>query len=268
MTIPRTPSSDDDKSANRSHGSSCVSRTSVPGTASVHSHAPPPSGKGNFHTTTRGRLLAGPGRGSLFDPDEDRGQGFVVSEGGLIRVPTETVVEAVSGSTGHRYRGAASGPRLAPVPTCTRNARPLADHPSRSQTIMISTSTTKTTVQTCQFAVARSERRSLTAMVILLGRARVSGVSMPVMMMILTRRRSSAQRASTSRPPSLATRHASRHRHRRSEHRSLPCGGPFVMGCSPGGVADLFFGRVLVRANVRGQEVGAAPVTVQILGRT
>jgi len=72
----------------------------------------------------------------------------------------------VSESTGHRHRRAASGPRLTPAPTCARNARPLADHPSRSQTIMISTSTTKTTVQICQFAVARSERRSLSAMVI------------------------------------------------------------------------------------------------------
>jgi hypothetical protein len=40
----------------------------------------------------------------------------------------------------------------------------LADHLSTSQTIMISTSTTKTIVQTCQLAVGRRERRSLSGM--------------------------------------------------------------------------------------------------------
>jgi hypothetical protein len=53
----------------------------------------------------------------------------------------------------------------------TRSGGP-ADHRSKSQTVMISTSTstTKTIVQTCQFAVGRSERRSLSGIVSLLTR--------------------------------------------------------------------------------------------------
>jgi len=47
-------------------------------------------------------------------------------------------------------------------------ARAFADHLSMSQMVMISTSTTKTIVQTCQLAVGWSERRSLPGMVSLL----------------------------------------------------------------------------------------------------
>jgi hypothetical protein len=50
----------------------------------------------------------------------------------------------------------------------------LADHLSKSQTVMISTSTTKTMVQTGQLTVGRSERCSLSAISFLLGKARIS----------------------------------------------------------------------------------------------
>ena len=50
------------------------------------------------------------------------------------------------------------------------SATDLADHLSKSKTVMISTSTTKTIVQTCQLAVGRSERRSLSVMSSLLAR--------------------------------------------------------------------------------------------------
>jgi hypothetical protein len=52
-------------------------------------------------------------------------------------------------------------------------ARYLGDHLSKSQTVMISTSTTKTMVQAGQLAVGRSERCSLSAMSSLLGKARI-----------------------------------------------------------------------------------------------
>jgi glucose-1-phosphate adenylyltransferase len=40
-----------------------------------------------------------------FDPEEDRAQGFVVSEGGITCVPTGAVVEPSSAGTGHRHSG-------------------------------------------------------------------------------------------------------------------------------------------------------------------
>ena len=62
--------------------------------------------------------------------------------------------------------------RRTTVSLCSKR-EPLADHLSKSQTVTISTSTTKTMVQTGQLAVGRSERCSLSAMSSLLDKARI-----------------------------------------------------------------------------------------------
>jgi hypothetical protein len=78
----------------------------------------------------------------------------IVSSGILVDGPEEQT--AMTGTLTLEHAGADAGVVSGRTCAVVPSARAFADHLSMSQMVMISTSTTKTIVQTCQLAVGRS----------------------------------------------------------------------------------------------------------------